>query len=477
LHREPADQGHARSGIRHDDSADKSENTIYFMAPQYPQWPAPEPVPVGLPSIEAPGQSDSEERSSSSLATESADGAIEADPGAVHLTGGFSGLRGIPEISSGRDTSRPALSSEVLKRTAPETRDLESSEIAQKRCAAQEAVQPAAERYAGPPLANTSIMAVQYRTGVSESKPPLSNQGTGPDLLSAPPAAGQADSTGRAKIPVPQVLAFAAQLTPARKIEVTPEPAVPGPPQAVRVERSGTGREPAGALGRLAADVVPATDGAEPERGRAGDFREKTFSAGQLLHTGAGGDAPPAAAGPRLAAAAPGPSSSLAEVLRGAAQDTLEPARSSLQGRTAHDISLLIQGHASGDKRGENIELRVAERAGTVQVGVRASDQQLASSLQEQLGDLVTRLEEAGYSTRLFTQQQTLQPEHLTRTTGEGDRDSSRSFNGQNPSGGQPGQRERGQQEEPAAGWVEAFTSRFVDEQSSDRSVRSGNWN
>jgi hypothetical protein len=52
-----------------------------------------------------------------------------------------------------------------------------------------------------------------------------------------------------------------------------------------------------------------------------------------------------------------------------------------------------------GRERAERVELQVVERAGQVRVAVRSNDAQLTQSLQEQVGELVSRLEQTGFRT------------------------------------------------------------------------------
>jgi hypothetical protein len=62
------------------------------------------------------------------------------------------------------------------------------------------------------------------------------------------------------------------------------------------------------------------------------------------------------------------------------------------------EISLHIAGAASA-----NVDIQVAQRGGKVQVAVRTADQELAKSLQTNLGELVGRLEEKGFRTEAWT--------------------------------------------------------------------------
>ncbi len=67
------------------------------------------------------------------------------------------------------------------------------------------------------------------------------------------------------------------------------------------------------------------------------------------------------------------------------------------QQAAVRELSLSIPGPASGGQTAEQVSLRVVERAGEVRVAVRASDPQLAGSLRDNLGDLVSNLAGRGY--------------------------------------------------------------------------------
>jgi hypothetical protein len=69
-----------------------------------------------------------------------------------------------------------------------------------------------------------------------------------------------------------------------------------------------------------------------------------------------------------------------------------------LRPQPAREISLRLSGNETGE-----LDLRITERAGKVQVSVRTSDENLSSSLQSNLGDLVGRLERKGFATETWT--------------------------------------------------------------------------
>jgi hypothetical protein len=72
-------------------------------------------------------------------------------------------------------------------------------------------------------------------------------------------------------------------------------------------------------------------------------------------------------------------------------------ARSAVRPQPIREISLKLSGAATKD-----INVQVIEKAGKVQVAVRAPDQETAKSLQTNLGDLVGRLEGKGYRTEVW---------------------------------------------------------------------------
>jgi hypothetical protein len=96
----------------------------------------------------------------------------------------------------------------------------------------------------------------------------------------------------------------------------------------------------------------------------------------------------------------------------------------------------------SSSTAASNVDVQLAERAGKVQVAVRTADQDLARSLQGNLGELVSRLEEKGFKTDAWTPA-TAQHGGLTvrqsSTSGESQNNSDRSGSqgGQSDSSGQ----------------------------------------
>lgn len=72
--------------------------------------------------------------------------------------------------------------------------------------------------------------------------------------------------------------------------------------------------------------------------------------------------------------------------------------KSTVRPKPIREISLRLTMAASAD-----VDVQLAERAGKVQVAVRTGDQELETSLQANLGELVGRLEEKGFRTEAWT--------------------------------------------------------------------------
>jgi hypothetical protein len=97
-----------------------------------------------------------------------------------------------------------------------------------------------------------------------------------------------------------------------------------------------------------------------------------------------------------------------------------------------------------------NVDVQLAERAGKVQVAVRTADQELAKSLQGNLGELVGRLQERGFKTDVWTPTSaphgglaTREPSTSSESQNYSDRSGSQG--GQPDSRGQPGSDQRRQ--------------------------------
>jgi hypothetical protein len=89
------------------------------------------------------------------------------------------------------------------------------------------------------------------------------------------------------------------------------------------------------------------------------------------------------------------PESELAEALR---VSPVAETTTAVRQLPLREISLRLMAPSSA-----NVDVQVAQRAGKVQVAVRTNDQELAKTLQTNLGDLVGRLEEKGFRTETWS--------------------------------------------------------------------------
>ncbi len=78
--------------------------------------------------------------------------------------------------------------------------------------------------------------------------------------------------------------------------------------------------------------------------------------------------------------------------------EPVEPAVPASPAQVLHEVSLVVPGRLSGDGTpGPQVEVRVVERTGEVEVAVRTADSQLNSSLRQDLPQLVSQLSDRGY--------------------------------------------------------------------------------
>jgi hypothetical protein len=109
---------------------------------------------------------------------------------------------------------------------------------------------------------------------------------------------------------------------------------------------------------------------------------------------------------------------------------TLVPARHTVPVE-ARTLSLRV-----GDAADQRVDLRISEHQGEVRVSVRTADEDLASSLRDNLGDLVQKLEQSGLHAENW------QPTHAASAAGDhADRQRDNDFTG----GQQPGQQQQQQ--------------------------------
>jgi hypothetical protein len=139
-----------------------------------------------------------------------------------------------------------------------------------------------------------------------------------------------------------------------------------------------------------------------------------------------------------------------------AAEEPLSPQAHPVKPEPLRELSLVVPGKQAEGRTQGSVEVRVLERAGEVRLSVRTPDTELATSLRQQLGDLVGRLEQTGYQAETWRPAE-VSPvatrHHDSRDSG----DSSSAGRGpyQDP-GGQPGYQHRRQpQDQPE--WAQAL--------------------
>lgn len=103
--------------------------------------------------------------------------------------------------------------------------------------------------------------------------------------------------------------------------------------------------------------------------------------------------------------------------------------------RPLRAISLQL-GIAASDK----VDVQVASRGGKIQVAVRTPDQDLTKSLQTNLGDLVTRLEDKGFKTEAWTPSAVSHSPNIKDPAGAANSENQSDNSGASHSGSQGGQ-------------------------------------
>jgi len=145
---------------------------------------------------------------------------------------------------------------------------------------------------------------------------------------------------------------------------------------------------------------------------------------------------------------------------------TAEPPQSAATSGPVRGVSLTIQGNASGGGApASDVEVRVEQSAGQVQVTVHSSDEHLTQNLRDQLGDLVTRLEHGGYNAETWHPAGNAPAAETVRAAAESawqdfrDGSNRQSGNGSGNSNGNSGQGNQGRRdrEETPPEWLETI--------------------
>ncbi len=161
----------------------------------------------------------------------------------------------------------------------------------------------------------------------------------------------------------------------------------------------------------------------------------------------------------------------------------IDPARPEQKPGPLREISLTLPNTAadSGQKAGD-IEVRVLQSAGQVQVTVKTADEQLTQNLRQQLGDLVTRLEHSGYQTETWHPAATAPALGAASAGAESawqefrggaEHGSSNSSGGGDSPPGHGNSQRRNQQQAPPQ-WLETLEGSFQDNEQSTRSILHG---
>lgn len=139
-----------------------------------------------------------------------------------------------------------------------------------------------------------------------------------------------------------------------------------------------------------------------------------------------------------------------------AAGEPLRPQASQVKPEPLRELSLVVPGRQAEGRTQGSVEVRVLERAGEVRLSVRTPDTELASSLRQQLGDLVGRLEQTGYQTQTWRPTE-VSPVSARHNDSRDYGDSSSTGQGSNSDpGGQPGSQHRRQQQDQPE-WAQAL--------------------
>jgi hypothetical protein len=206
-------------------------------------------------------------------------------------------------------------------------------------------------------------------------------------------------------------VAEASQCSPAPETPVHTEPETPmAGPEEYRMAESGTSRRLPGVAGATQSET--ALNDSQNPTGRSAENSEsdgqsprvlptEKLSLIQFSHEHAGLAADGVLLGrPTELSGAPQTRTKIAAPQPPQAPMALPEVEtaSAVPAQPIREISLRLAGAASAQ-----VDVQVTERAGRVQVAVRTADPDLATSLQNNLGDLMGRLEEKGFRTEAWT--------------------------------------------------------------------------
>ncbi len=376
-----------------------------------------------------------------------------------------------PEVSETKPAAAPVPVVEedaAVADAAPVAARPERAEL--PRAEARAAVWTPAPRQAaaaGAPATKRAETAPAIKTAV-EAAAPVEPEPAKAETVRSVPAAGTAVTTPATATDDRKAAPVTAELPAKARVDDTPSRPAERPQSQNTVEE----REPAAPV-RAVKNSAPA----EQRTGRQQHHETATPELPAQAQAPAHARPFAAAAFPDAAAAvqspAAEPATRPAQVLESTPQG-ITPASDNAPARapeaSTHEISLkLSTPHEPG------VQVRFVERDGEVRVAVRTSDQGLAQSLREDLGNLTRALDARGY------QSETWQPATVhASSAGEGTRDSRSgndahtdprdAWSGQSGSGhqGSGGERRRQQQNQPS--WLDELNRSGEREQSIFRS-------
>jgi hypothetical protein len=123
---------------------------------------------------------------------------------------------------------------------------------------------------------------------------------------------------------------------------------------------------------------------------------------------------------PVPAKAAPAPETTAQPTDSRPAAAALPETHSTAKSEPVRDLSIRI-----GDSPGTQVDVKIRERAGEIHVAVLSSSPSLTTNLREQVGDLVGKLDRAGYHAETFKSPSTTASQQSSNQSDSGQQDSS----------------------------------------------------
>ena len=272
--------------------------------------------------------------------------------------------------------------------------------------------------------------------GVSQATAGSSKNGSDSTALPATPL------TGETNAPVStSPLAFAARLN-AQPESAPAQPQSPPSPQAAHPNPAAattSESDTVTAIQTAAQAGGSAHTGADPNGGQQQKTEEPALSAQSAAYQRAETTRPDSARAPEQAAAPRAAEPSAAEMDPSAAE--------SANNAQVRDVRMQLTGSEN-----QRVDVRVLDRGGELRVSVRADDPSLVRSLQDNMADLSTRLDQAHFRSEIWT------PRTEAVSRSESSSTNGRTLSNGNESSGQGGQgkQQNGRQNQQPA-WMDDF--------------------